>query len=527
MQTHSFKLLCAALLASSLAPAAHAVQLSTDGTGQVLLFPYYTVRNGFVTQLSVVNTLESTKILKVRFRESLNGRAVLDFNFFLAPNDTWTAAVVDGPAGARLVTNDNSCVTPSDLFTEARVDPFGNVLNAFKNFDYSGQFADSPSLATLDRTREGFFEVFEMGVVDAGASTQANFIITAASGDAATRNCAGLDAFDPGAVRAVQFPNRGASLLVPPTGGLTGRASLINAASGANYSYSPTVLDMFTSDILYSAAGDSQSPTLASAKPFVSLVNTQRGTVIANWRNGREATSAVLMREALSNEFVIDEGTASQTDWVVTFPNKYLYTDRRYSTAFAPAQLFVVDSSTDPVHACEGYAYTAFNRDGTSMRPSEICPLPPPAPIGTRALCLAATTIPLAAPTTITSGTNSAAGLLGSAQPASTGGGGCPVSALFVTGNAITTPGSGTTPSLRLPSIGPHGTANLKFQGFGNRQLTPISALLVNLGGSITTIPGIHYGLPMIGLMLHNYKNTNVASRYGGVLEHRYTIRIE
>ena len=34
-------------------------------------------------------------------------------------------------------------------------------------------------------------------------------------------------------------------------------------------------------------------------------------------------------------------------------------------------------------------------------------------------------------------------------------------------------------------------------------------------------------GLPVIGLMLHNYKNANVVSRYGGVIEHSYSVRIE
>jgi hypothetical protein len=57
--------------------------------------------------------------------------------------------------------------------------------------------------------------------------------------------------------------------------------------------------------------------------------------------------------------------------------------------------------------------------------------------------------------------------------------------------------------------------------------MTPVSATLLSPTGAITSIPGKHYGLPLIGLMLHNYKNANVVSRYGGVIEHSYTVRVE
>ncbi len=92
--------------------------------------------------------------------------------------------------------------------------------------------------------------------------------------------------------------------------------------------------------------------------------------------------------------------------------------------------------------------------------------------------------------------------------------------------NSVTTPFAGTTPSLRNGSQGPNGVINLRFATSFNR-LTPLSATSVSSSGGLSSVPGIHYGMPVIGLMLHNYKNANVASRYGGVLEHRYTLRIE
>src|SRR3954466_1075360 len=75
--------------------AARAVYEDPHGTGQVLIYPYYTVQsaggNAFNTYLSVSNTTTRAKVVKVRFREGRNARAVLDFNLFLSPNDVWTA----------------------------------------------------------------------------------------------------------------------------------------------------------------------------------------------------------------------------------------------------------------------------------------------------------------------------------------------------------------------------------------------------------------------------------------------------
>src|SRR6185295_3764054 len=150
--------------------SAQAVHINQDGLGQAVVYPYYTVRsspsgNAYVTLLSVVNTTASAKAVKVRFLEGKNSREVLDFNLFLSPNDVWTGAIVGTTNGARVVTNDNSCVTPSDLFVETRTDG-QNPLNDFKNYTYTGAFVDSASFASLDRTREGYFEVIEMGVID-------------------------------------------------------------------------------------------------------------------------------------------------------------------------------------------------------------------------------------------------------------------------------------------------------------------------------------------------------------------------
>ena len=144
MNTFKKKSLYAAVLAGlgalGAAGTANAVHLNPDGLGQVLIYPYYTTRTSaagasFNTLMSVVNTTNQTKLVKVRFLEGRNSREVLDFNLYLSPNDVFTGVVVPTGMGASFVTNDNSCVTPSDLFagTGGRAG-----LNVFKNFQYSG-----------------------------------------------------------------------------------------------------------------------------------------------------------------------------------------------------------------------------------------------------------------------------------------------------------------------------------------------------------------------------------------------------
>ncbi len=104
MNTFTRKALYAAIAgvaAIGVASTAKAVNISADGLGQVLIYPYYTVRNNasglpYNTLLSVVNTTASVKAVKVRFREGRNSVEVLDFNVFLSPFDVWTATVIAG-----------------------------------------------------------------------------------------------------------------------------------------------------------------------------------------------------------------------------------------------------------------------------------------------------------------------------------------------------------------------------------------------------------------------------------------------
>ena len=542
MNTFKKKSLHAAVLAGlgalGAAGTANAVHINPEGLGQVVIFPYYTVRNGNVTAISIVNTNNETKIVKVRFLEGKNSREVLDFNLFLSPSDVWTGVVIPTAAGARLETGDNSCVTPSDLFGNAtgviRTDALGLPLNDFKNYQYTGALVDNALLGSLDRTREGYMEVIEMGVVIDPVMT--GFIKHSAAGVPA--NCAALDAYDAlstAAAPAAKLPGtlvgatRSTQYLAPPSGGLFGRESIINAANGTNYAIGAmATLDSWFNPPVptlppYSASGN-VNPSLSSqtgidtnSLVFVSdqpagfgFPASAAGVVRATWASSVQAVTSVFMRSDIYNEFLTDAATVSRTDWVVTMPTKR---DLIGVGAGAPNRPFSNNfASATPTGACDAYLMSIFNREEGTLTNAPGVILPSPRPPAASApgqnLCWEANVIEFGALPLLGSTNNTR--LQGAADA-------------FASTGATTTGAAFATLSRRVLQ-GPNGWASLDFGNTGlatqaAQSITPISS---SLNGVNDAVPRTFFGLPVIGTSFHNYTNTGVASAYGGVLAPKY-----
>ena len=129
--------------------------IESVGTGKLLVFPYYTVNQGWVTTVNLTNTTDKTLALKVRFHERKNSRDVLDFNIVMSPYDVWTGWVqADGDNGPQLFTNDKSCTSPK-------------VVNGAKasTIAYTGEFDDTGG-SGFPRMRDGYVEVLLMGEAD-------------------------------------------------------------------------------------------------------------------------------------------------------------------------------------------------------------------------------------------------------------------------------------------------------------------------------------------------------------------------
>jgi hypothetical protein len=114
MKHHRSFLFAALALGSS--TLAHAMYINDRGTGQVLVYPYYTTNGGNDTLFSVINSTADGKALKVRFHEGYDGRGVLDFNLYLPPHGQWSASVSAGQgvdATAMLASGDGACTFPT------------------------------------------------------------------------------------------------------------------------------------------------------------------------------------------------------------------------------------------------------------------------------------------------------------------------------------------------------------------------------------------------------------------------------
>jgi hypothetical protein len=516
MNTFKRKALFTAVLAGlGTAGTAEAVYLSPNQTGQVLVYPYYTVQsaggNSWNTYLSVVNTTSSAKAVKVRILEGKTSSEVLDFNLFLSANDVWTAAIIPADATAtsagRLITADNSCTSPG---------PIGLAGADFRNFQYAAGLRGValPGVG-LDRTREGYVEIIEMGTLAGATATNV------------THNSAGI----PANCTAVRDPGfvPPAGQILPPSGGLMGTGTLINVNNGQDAGYKADALEAFSNVSQYTVP-TSITPSLGNASPAVSLVINAGGldatgasmratayltdfgaVAVSGVTAGTRATASVFMHSSVMNEYVLDTGTGSNTDWVITQPLKNLFV----SDVTAATPYTAVLTTTG---ACETISFTYFNREESSATAggSDFSPAPPSGPASS--LCWESNVL------SIRNGaahmpTGTASGILGSANTTAVN-----VTSTFQNGWALLSfTGANAVPGGTVGMAGALATS----QRVVLDQVGPVPAT-VSTAGVVT-----FYGLPVTGFMVRNFRNGSLTcgtatcqGNYGSLFTHSYRTTI-
>lgn len=365
---------------------ANAVHLNPDGLGQVLLYPYYTVNNGQQTLLSVVNTTNIAKAVKVRFLEGYNTREVLDFNLFLSPYDVWTATIFalrdDGKPsdGGAILTRDKSCTAP--LFSEDGTNTSGGTpYVAFRDFAYLTPDDGGPY--TIDRTREGHFEIISMADLSGSLATA----VTHTGANQLPPNC--------GAVRSLNGTEAGINA---PTSGLFGGAAVINGGAGTYFAYNADALDRFTFVNLFTATG--------FITPNLSFVNDGTGPVLSNQATANvftgtgvttsiypgtdprsdqvDAVTAIFAANNIYNEYQTSTTLRAGSDWVVTFPTKSFYVDEQFIGTGNPAipPFTRVYDGTNSKYSCVAIGLAIYNQEEktTTGNLPGFSPLPPGAP---------------------------------------------------------------------------------------------------------------------------------------------------
>jgi len=356
------KNLTAAVLAglagvAGLAGTAQAVNLNPDGLGQVLIYPFYTSTDSTQTILSVVNTTDHAKAVKVRFLEGYNSREVLDFNLYLSHHDVWVAAIADNAGTPTLYVPDSSCTVPY-LYGNGVADGGTMGEQEFLPYAYTGDFTDGGP-TDIARAAVGHFEMIEMGRLTNDSARAATLTLPARVGSAtAATHVLGDDGSElpldcEQLVR--NWTLYGAGNKVDPldgmwadqalgssdnqawtdtarnTGGLFGGAALVNVPNGTMFSYDAKAVQGFdkTSDGMHAYPG-TKDPSLNTGNELTATVffgTPTNEAVDLFYTRGVDAVSAVFMHNHVMNEFTIEEDLIAQTDWVLTFPTKSFYVD--------------------------------------------------------------------------------------------------------------------------------------------------------------------------------------------------------
>jgi hypothetical protein len=363
------KNLTAAVLAGlagvvGIAGSAQAVNINPDGTGQVLLYPYYTTNAGNVTLLSVVNTSDNAKAVKVRFMESENSQEVLDFNLYMSAYDVWTAAINPMPEDVMRDDCDPNLDDDEDIYCEGPLltiapdettctVPYLNGAQPFLPYQYQYSTAGDLGSQSQARMNEGHFEMIEMGTLTTGYVDEETGEAEASwAGIAATHGPHGVDnawqpfdcdALNEAWVRSVPFfvESSGRWIQDPtdgveaPSGGLFGGAAIVNPMQGSMHTYDAIALNGWNSSgfemgdfgpSIHAEPG-TVAPNLDSGDNSNGLVFGEQGELLESGTmdDAIDAVSYVLMHDTMMNEYTTEVAVAGETEWVVTFPTKRFY----------------------------------------------------------------------------------------------------------------------------------------------------------------------------------------------------------
>lgn len=338
--------------ATAPAAAQPAMHLSTSGTGQVLIYPYYTTHGGLTTVFTISNQTAEVKAIRARLLEGVNAEPVQQLNLYLSPFATFAAAIAPGGGddqSARLVTQDPGCTVPE--IPSAGL-PFTTAAFTGPNQDWNAAGTPPERAALLGsplRTRDGHIEVIEMGVLRADSGPALAATISRATGR--PPNCGLLrGSWEPGGIWTA---NPGVHV-EPPRGGLRGEAIVVEVAAGLAYGYAAIGLEDFYTDAAAPAAlhtaPTNPMPDLRSARSSADAVRVAlprgpndepRIETFAAGLPRPDPVTLLLMASALRSEFSLDPALGSETEWVYTMPTRRWYVEGAvaaspFSRAFAP-----------------------------------------------------------------------------------------------------------------------------------------------------------------------------------------------
>ncbi len=465
---------------------ASAVSINQGGMGEAVVLPYYTVNNNLNTLLTINNSTDMTKAVKVHFREGKEGKAVLTFNLFLGPNDMWAAGLAEtmstiaghtGEKTARLLYVDGSCA------------PFLVSGQEFLPFEIDAESDDTD----LARSTEGYIEILEMGELD----PQSGLGSAAVMNNGVANDCAALQAaYNTGGVWDEVDGDFSVQML-PVNGGLTATASLIDVAEGTMYSMNGVAFENFypedTSDF-HTSPGDTRVPSLNQADTSsVAIINGE--LITTEWQQGYQAVSALLMKYQVEGFYDLNQNIIAKTEVVMSMPTKRFYetddngvelpfteTDDEQYNACGSYDVVVTDRDSLKICNNDTFAFNCTNFKSADLPTPKLTPVPPPVDFEPQ-FCFAVNVVQMV--------------------------------------NLDSTPEA--VPSTIL------GSAHVPYRDvFGYES----GKLLMNFEQRLPAPGDVDYhGLPMIGFTLTKYTNANAApgllAQYGGINKVNYKSKVD
>jgi len=372
--------LAVATSAAGMATVASAqMYLNDEHTGEALIYPFYSVQSGNDTYISVVNTTDQYKAVKVRMIESVDSLETLDFNLYMSPQDHFSFAITADGEGAKMVTADNSCTVPAI--------PEGGV--SFSTLLWAA--AATETAAEANREQMGYVEVIEMGQIDAASDTAAD-ILHAMTGDTAGTpgDCAQLVTnwsvtagtegawYAEASAELVGTDAGGASVGTTDFaatwsgGGLYGTGTVINVAEGTAFGYDAKAIEDLveagsTGSVLHYPPGDTRPDFNDEAMADTALVNVDgiQTTYTRDLGINHGPVSAVFMTASIANEYVVDADINGLTDWVINFPTKSNHVD---ALGGFTAPFTNLDDEVQP-ERCQPVSLTGYDREEMTQDP--------------------------------------------------------------------------------------------------------------------------------------------------------------
>ena len=515
-----------------LLPAQGAMYLNHQGTGETLIFPFYSTESGNATLINLANATLDYKAVKVRVLEAQNSQEVLDFNLYLSPEDHFSFAIsATEEGGGQLVTRDNSCTVPAI--------PADGV--AFRNSKYADdkQETDPADAADFDntgigRTQTGYLEIIEMGQLDpdsapiidtVGLADPAMTAINAAAAvthgvDGEPANCNilvdawsrtdGVDGVWLAESRTTDLTGDAEFLPEWSGGGIYGYATLINVPEGTAVGYDAIAIadhvaaDASGSDMHYKP-GDIRPNFGDSALDTAAIVSVNGAAITVDFLGDYpseatqrvQALNATMMASEIYNDYVTDPDIGAETDWLLTFPTRAFHING--TEPIEPfSQLWTGES------ACEPSALNALDREESTATtlPDEEEPDFSPAPPTPPGPGPKNSDVPLCYESTLVQfGTESATS----------------TSTITVGVNAFLDASNGWATLSLVPEALDSTLGQCDIDG----DLTADAALKDPCDRSINAGDAQLFGLPVVGFSIQKYVNGGPGANYSMAAEHK------